>query len=166
LLELFFGEDIVLLEVRAPRHNGGILAYSLFIRLCDTMNKIKEDDPEFGFNEHAQSKKAEAIRKLEAALSQLTGARDGSRFTGRRGDIRLDAGRGRRRECMATRFDRRNIAGQCKKENHFEGGDPFESGFAFNGKLRKGTAAELFEFSKTIKQREIGELKQLTGAAT
>jgi hypothetical protein len=109
------------------------------------MTKTKEDDPEFGFNEHARSEKAEAIRKLQAAVSQLIRARNGSSITGGRGHIPLDAGRGRRRECLATRFDCRNIAGKCKKENRLEGGKPYESGFAVGRKFCKRTAAKLFE---------------------
>ncbi len=154
------------MEVRAPRHNGGILAYSSFIRLRDTINKTKEDDPEFGFNEHGESEKAKAIRQLDGSISKLIGTRDGSRFTGRRGDICLDAGRRRRRECMATRFDCRNIVGECKKEDRLEGGKPYEFRLAVDRNLCKGTAAELFELSKAFKQREKGELEQLTGAAT
>jgi hypothetical protein len=50
---------------------------------------------------------------------------------------------------MATRFDYRNVAGGCKKENRFEGRKPYEFGLAIDGRFGKGTAA---------KQWEIGEL--------
>ena len=49
---------------------------------------------------------------------------------------------------MATRFDYRNVAGQCKKENRFEGGEPYEFGIAIDERFGKGTAAKL---SKTTK---------------
>ena len=38
LLELFFGEDMVFLQVKAPSHNGGILAW----RIKHEADKIKE----------------------------------------------------------------------------------------------------------------------------
>lgn len=53
---------------------------------------------------------------------------------------------------MATRFDYRNVASQCKKENHFEGGKPYEFGLAIDERFGKGTAAKLFKLSKTTKQ--------------
>jgi hypothetical protein len=59
----------------------------------------------FGLNKYGQSERAKAIRKLDDALSQLIRARDRSYITCGRGDIPLDAGHFRRRECMATRFD-------------------------------------------------------------
>ena len=66
---------------------------------------------------------------------------------------------------MATRFDQRNVAGQCKKENRFEGGRPYEFGIAIEQNFGKGTAAKLFKLSKTTKQWEISQLEQLTSAA-
>ena len=66
---------------------------------------------------------------------------------------------------MATRFDCRDLAGQCKKENRFEGGKPYEFGLAIDDKFGKGTAAKLFTLSKTTEQWEIRELEQLTSAA-
>ena len=60
---------------------------------------------------------------------------------------------------MATRFDYRNVAGQCKKENRFEGGKPYEFGLEIDKRFGKGTAEKLFKLSKTIKQWEIGELE-------
>jgi hypothetical protein len=41
---------------------------------------------------------------------------------------------------MATRFDARNVAEQCAKENRFEGGNLQESSPA----IRKGTQQQLF----------------------
>jgi hypothetical protein len=67
---------------------------------------------------------------------------------------------------MATRFDCRNILGECKKKGHLEGGKPYEFRLAVDRNLCKGTAAELFELSKAFEQRETGKLEQLTGAAT
>ena len=50
---------------------------------------------------------------------------------------------------MATRFDYRNLAGQCKKENCFKGGKPYEFGIAIDTNLGKGMAQQLFNLSKT-----------------
>ncbi len=79
-----------------------------------------------GFNQDGQSHKAYAIRKLDAALSKLIRSRDGACTTCRWGDVPLDADEYRRRECMATRLDYRNLAGHCKKENCSEGGKSYE----------------------------------------
>jgi hypothetical protein len=64
---------------------------------------------------------------------------------------------------MATRFDFRNVAGQCKKENRFEGGNPYEFGLAIDERFGKGPAAKLFKLSKTTTL--IGELSQRISAA-
>jgi Bacteriophage Lambda NinG protein len=119
----------------------------------------------FGLNRYGQSERAKAIRKLDAAVSKLIRARDGACITCGRGDVPLDAGHFRRRECMAPRFDYRNVAGQRKKENRFEGGKPYEFGLAIDERFGKGTATRLFKLSKTTKQWEIGELDQLKSAA-
>ena len=66
---------------------------------------------------------------------------------------------------MATRFDYRNVAGQCEKENRFEGGKPYKLGFAIDERFGKSPEAKLFKFSKTTEHWEIGELEQATGAA-
>ena len=86
-------------------------------------------------------------------------AREGACITCGRGDIPLDAGHFRRRECMATRFDYRNVAGQCKKENRFEGGKPSKFGLATG----KGTQ-RLFQ-SSTAKE-ELGQLTRSKGRGT
>ena len=104
-----------------------------------------------GLNKYGQSDKAKAIRKLDAALSKLIRARDSACVTCGRGDVPLDAGHFRRRECMATRFDCRDLAGQCKKENRFEGGKPSEFGIAIDTNFGKGTAQQLFNLSQTTK---------------
>jgi hypothetical protein len=53
---------------------------------------------------------------------------------------------------MASRFDYRSVAGQCKKENCFEGGEPYAFGLAIDERCGKGTAAKLYKLSKTAKQ--------------
>jgi hypothetical protein len=114
-----------------PGHDAGILSDSLFIRLCARINKtVRGMTRNCGFNQDGQSDKAKAIRKLDAALSKLVGSRDGASTTCGRGDVPLDAGHYRRRECMATRFDYRNLAGHCKEENCSEGGKSYEGGIA------------------------------------
>jgi len=62
---------------------------------------------------------------------------------------------------VATRFDSRNVAGHCKEENRFEGGQLYEFELALDKKFGKGTAQQLFKLSKTIKQWKIGELEQI-----
>jgi hypothetical protein len=54
---------------------------------------------------------------------------------------------------MATRFDSRNIAGECTKENRFEGGNLQE----FSPAIRKGTHQQSFPLSNAVE-----ELDQLT----
>jgi hypothetical protein len=54
---------------------------------------------------------------------------------------------------MATRFDARNVAEQCAKENRFEGGNLQESSPA----IRKGTQQQLFPLFNATE-----ELDQLT----
>jgi Bacteriophage Lambda NinG protein len=119
----------------------------------------------FGLNKYGKSERAKEIRKLDAALSQLVRTRDRPCITCGEGDVPLDAGHFRRRECMATRFDSRSVAGRCKKENRFEGGKPYEFRLAIDKKFGRGTAAKLFKLSKTTTQWGIGELKQPTSAA-
>jgi len=114
----------------------------------------------FGPSKNGQSERAKAIRKLDTALSQLIRARDRACITCGRGHVPLDAGHFRRRECVATRFDYRNVAGQCKKANRFEGGKPYEFGLAIDERFGKGTAARLFKLSKTTEEWKIGELEQ------
>jgi hypothetical protein len=68
----------------------------------------------------------------------------------------LDACRFRRRERVATRFDSRNAAGQCSKEDRFKGGN-FQ-GFILA--IRKGTQQQSFPLSNATE-----ELDQLTSPA-
>ena len=118
----------------------------------------------FGLNKHGKSEKSKAISKLDIALSVLIRSRYKQCATcGSGGE--LDCGHFRRRECMATRFDYKNVAGQCKKDNRFSGGLPFEFGLFIDKTWGKGTAKFLYERSKEIWQWEINELEQLTSAA-
>ena len=57
---------------------------------------------------------------------------------------------------MATRFDCRNLAGQCKEENCSEGGKSYEGGIANFG---KGQRSNFSNFQQTTKQWGIGELE-------
>jgi hypothetical protein len=118
-----------------------------------------------GLNKYGRSEKAKAIRKFGTELSEVIRAWDGASIAYGRGDVPLDAGDFRRRKCVATRFDYRSLAGQCKTENRFEGGKPSEFGIAIDTNFGKGTAQQLFNLSKTTKQWESGELEQLTSAA-
>jgi hypothetical protein len=110
----------------------------------------------FGLRQHGQSEKAKAICELDTALSQLIRARDSSCITCGPGDVPLDAGHFRRRECMATRFDYRNVAGQCTEENRFKGGNLQKFSLA----IGKGTQQQPLPLSNATE-----ELGQLTSPA-
>jgi hypothetical protein len=74
-------------------------------------------------SKYGQTDRAKAISKLDISPAEVTPAR-GSAYIGcGRGDEPLDARLFRWRECVATRLDYRHVAGQCKKENRFEGGN-------------------------------------------
>jgi len=60
---------------------------------------------------------------------------------------------------MATRFDYRNLSGQCKEENCSEGGESYEGEIATDRNFGKGRRSDLSNFQQTTKQWEIGELK-------
>lgn len=66
---------------------------------------------------------------------------------------------------MSTRFDYRNVAGQCKKDNRFSGGLPYEFGIFIDKTWGDGTAKELFKTSQQVWQWTIEELQQLESAA-
>jgi hypothetical protein len=75
----------------------------------------------FGLSKYGQSDRAKAIRKLDGALSTLIRARDSACVPCGWGDVLWMLATPGGEKCMATRFDYRNVAGQCKKENRFEG---------------------------------------------
>ena len=104
---------------------------------------------------HGQTGREKAIRKRDDALPRLR-AWEGACIARGRGDVSLDARLLRWRECVATCFDFWNIAGQCAKENRFEGGDLQE----FSVASGKGTQQPPFPFSGADE-----ELDQLTSPA-
>jgi hypothetical protein len=63
-----------------------------------------------------------------------------------------------RRECMATRFDYRNLGARCKEENCSEGGKSYEDGIATDTNFGKGQCSNFLNLQQTTKQWEIGEL--------
>ena len=63
-----------------------------------------------------------------------------------------------------TRFDPRNANKQCAYDNIYGEGLSYEHGLAIDRKFGKGTAAELYKLSKTIKQWEPKHLEQLISA--
>jgi hypothetical protein len=73
-------------------------------------------------NNHEQTDGEKAVRKRDDALPRL-GAWEGACIACGRGDIPLDARHFWRRECVATRFDSRNVARQCAKEGRSKGGN-------------------------------------------
>jgi len=76
-----------------------------------------------------------------------------------------DCGHFRRRECMSTRFDLRNLGLQSKNCNRFEGGRSYEMAKKLDEIWGKGTAELMERRARTIKQWEIKHLEQLTTAA-
>ena len=117
-------------------------------------------------NRYGKSDKQKAVRKLDAALSIL--------IRGERGDDRcatckrvadFDCGHFRRRECMATRFNYKNVAKQCRKCNRFEGGRLYEFALFIDERWGEGTAKELYKLSQEIWQWEVSELDCLTDCA-
>ena len=65
---------------------------------------------------------------------------------------------------MATRFDPRNVAGQCPRDNVFLFGREYDFGIALDKKWGKGTAKELYLLSKESKQWSVKELEALLDA--
>lgn len=116
-------------------------------------------------NRSGKSEKSKAIHKLDVALSNLIRSTDEVCATCGKPHEVYDCGHFRRRECMATRFDYRNVAKQGQKENRFEGGKPYEFGLYIDRKWGRGTAKKLYRLSKKIWQWEISELEQLADAA-
>ena len=124
----------------------------------------------FGQRRHADTPLAKAIAKLDAVLSVLVRTHYieiGCFTCGRqmREITEGDCGHFRRRECMSTRFDVRNLGLQCKKCNRFAGGRPYEFGLKLDEIWGNGTARQMFDESRRIKRWEVGELEQLTSAA-
>ena len=107
-----------------------ILADSPFVRLSDRITNRGQTDG------------TKAIRKRDNALPGLR-AWEGACIACGRGDIPLGACHFRERKRVATRFDSWNAAGQCAKENRFEGGNLQE----FNLAIGKGTLQQLVQLS-------------------
>jgi hypothetical protein len=66
---------------------------------------------------------------------------------------------------MATRFNPANLNKQCAGCNVYGDGKAYEHGMAIDQKYMQGTAARLYQLSKTIKQWEPKHLEQLFSAA-
>jgi hypothetical protein len=116
-------------------------------------------------NHYGKSDKQKAVHKLDTALSLLVRSTEEACATcGQQHDV-YDCGHFRRRECMATRFDYKNVAKQGVKENRFEGGKPYEFGLFIDKKWGKGTAQKLYRRSQEIWQWEVSELDCLTDCA-
>jgi hypothetical protein len=75
----------------------------------------------------------------------------------------LDARRFWRRERMATRFDSRNVAWQCAKENRLKGGNLHKVSLA----IGKGTLQQLVQCSCKPRgtTEELGQLTSLAGGS-
>lgn len=123
----------------------------------------------FGLRRAAQTPQAKAIAKLDKALSELVRSHYepigcftcnwvGPWKTG-------DCGHFRRREKMSTRFHPKNLGLQCKKCNRFDGGRSYEFGLKLDEVWGKGTAERMNVISHSLKNWDVKELEQLTGAA-
>jgi hypothetical protein len=112
--QIFPAEDFVT-RSGTPGHDPGILSDSLFIRLYARLNKTKGEDSELWVQPRWAIRQSISDQEGRRSLSKLVRSRDGACITCGRGDVPLDAGNYRRRECMATRFDYRNLAGHCTK---------------------------------------------------
>ena len=131
----------------------------------DKLRKTRRNDPEIWAQKTWPIRKGKSDQETRhCAIS--THPRTGScLYYVRAGNIPVDAGHFRRRECMATRLDYRNVAGQCKKEDRFEGGKPYEFGIRDRREYSaKGTAAKLPNF-QTLQSSGDGELEQFASAA-
>lgn len=120
---------------------------------------------------HSITPQAKAIAKLDRALSILVRSDpifsdNGACITCGAKDTLFDCGHFRRRECMSTRYDYRNLGLQCRKCNHFESGRPYEFSLWIDKKWGRGTAKQLARKSAMLKQWEIPPLEQLAHAAS
>lgn len=122
-----------------------------------------------GLRRRSKTPFAKTVARLDIALSNLTRQhyeKLGCCTCNWFGPYKeADCGHFRRRECMSTRFDPRNVMLQCKKCNRFNGGRPYEFGREIDHIWGKGTAEKLFKKSHGTKKWEIKELEQLIGAA-
>lgn len=125
-----------------------------------------------GIHRHSKQPQAKAIYKLDRALSDLVRSHYlplGECMDGCGIQIKsvndADAGHFRRRECMSTRFDLRNLILQARKCNRFDGGRPYETSLAIDKLWGNGTAQELERASHKTVQWPVSELDQLAGAA-
>lgn len=122
-----------------------------------------------GIHRHGSTPQSKAIRYLDEAVSILVRQHYeqlGCFTCGRLIPWKeADCGHFRRRECMSTRFDLRNLGLQCKKCNRFDGGRSYEFGKKLDQVwgIRTADLMELRSY-RTV-QWEVKELEQLRGAA-
>lgn len=121
-----------------------------------------------GLSHASKNPQQKLIHKLDAAVAKLVKDHDGGicitcgkKVEGRN----YHCGHFRSRQFMSTRFDPRNLAGQCAYDNMFGSGLPYEFGVEIDKRFGEGTARKLYLLSKKIKQWDIKELNQLFGAA-
>lgn len=66
------------------------------------------------------------------------------------GKKQTHAGHFMKRQHLATRWDERNVNGQCISCNNYNDGEQYRHGIAIDLKFGEGTAAELDKLSKTV----------------
>ena len=113
-------------------------------------------------NRYGKSKIAKLKRKLDEIFSRYVRKRDkdeGCISCGFNGN--LQAGHFRRRELMATRWEDKNVNGQCARCNLWLGGATYEYAKGLDKKYGKGTAEELYKLSQKIKQWSAEELEAM-----
>lgn len=122
----------------------------------------------FGLNRHSKTPQAKAMAKLDKSLSVLVRTHYEPMGCFTCPTVRpykiMDCGHFRRRELKATRFDLRNVGNQCPKCNRFDGGRPYEFARKLDEIWGEGTANEMFEKSREIKQWEVVDLELLNDA--
>nr|BDD48022.1 hypothetical protein 1 [Gammaproteobacteria bacterium]BDD48027.1 hypothetical protein 6 [Gammaproteobacteria bacterium] len=74
---------------------------------------------------------------------------------------KADAGHFQLRARRATRWDERNVNGQCKRCNGDKKGRQYDHGVAIDKKYGEGTAFELYELAKKTKNWKLYELRKM-----
>jgi hypothetical protein len=110
----------------------GILSDSLVVRLYARLNKTIRGEWPGRVGSTEMGNRTKHKRSGSSTLRYLNSSAHGMVPVLRAGGETYlwMPGRCRRRECMATRFDSWNLAGQCKEENCSEGGKSYEGGIA------------------------------------
>ncbi len=110
--------------------------------------------------------KKQAVNKLDTYFSKMIRDRDANLPCISCGAVgrQIDAGHFRPRGHMSTRWDYKNVNGQCVKCNRFES-KGYEYSLGLDARWGKGTADALHKLSLKMKSWELKELEQLIDAS-